>query len=100
MGEPLYLDVVTALNKAGRGDIKVVGEDTDCHLKTPPDSSKPASTISAKEEPKNNFTIGIVDDVTGTSLDYDEIDLAPKDQISCKIWGLGGDGTVEPIRTP
>ena len=95
VGEPLYLDVVTALNKAGRGDIKVVGGRYGLSSKdTTPGQFKAVFDNLSKEEPKNNFTVGIVDDVTGTSLDYDEIDLAPKDQISCKIWGLGGDGTV------
>ena len=47
-----------------------------------------------QETPKNNFTIGINDDVTYTSLDYKEIELAHPGQISCKLWGLGGDGTV------
>ena len=48
----------------------------------------------AKEEPKNSFTIGIEDDVTFTSLPYEEIALDYPGQVSCKIWGLGGDGTV------
>ena len=48
----------------------------------------------AKDEPKNNFTIGINDDVTHTSLDYKEVEIPHPGQVSCKIWGLGGDGTV------
>ena len=42
----------------------------------------------------NGFTIGIQDGVTHTSLDYQDVDLAYPGQISCKLWGLGGDGTV------
>ena len=48
----------------------------------------------AKDEPKNNFTIGINDDVTYTSLDYKEVEMPHPGQVSCKLWGLGGDGTV------
>ena len=46
------------------------------------------------ENPKNSFTIGINDDVTHTSLDYKEVELPHPGEVSCKIWGLGGDGTV------
>ena len=53
-----------------------------------------AASRVAKDAPKNNFTIGINDDVTHTSLDYTEIELPHPGQISCKLWGLGGDGTV------
>ena len=44
--------------------------------------------------PKNNFTIGIHDDVTYTSLCYDNGEFKHPGEISCKRWGLGGDGTV------
>ena len=47
-----------------------------------------------KEKPKNDFTIGITDDVTNTSLEYTAVEIPSEDRISCKIWGLGGDGTV------
>ena len=47
-----------------------------------------------QDEPKNNFTIGINDDVTYTSLDYQEVELAHHGEVACKLWGLGGDGTV------
>lgn len=52
------------------------------------------------ENPKNSFTIGINDDVTHTSLDYKEVELPHPGEVSCKIWGLGGDGTVGANRTP
>jgi len=95
VGEPLYLDVCTALNQGGRTDIKVVGGRYGLSSKdTTPGQFVAVFDNLKKDEPKNNFTIGIIDDVTNTSLDYAEVDLAPKDQISCKIWGLGGDGTV------
>ena len=95
VGEPLYLDVVTALNQAGRGNIRVVGGRYGLSSK----DATPGMFIAVydnlkKDDPKNNFTIGIVDDVTYTSLDYKEIEIPHPGQISCKIWGLGGDGTV------
>ena len=95
VGEPVYLDVVTALNQAGRGDIRVVGGRYGLSSK----DTTPGQIIAVYDnlkqaEPKNNFTIGINDDVTHTSLDYTEIELPHPGQISCKLWGLGGDGTV------
>ncbi len=95
VGEPLYLDVCTALNQGGRTDIKVVGGRYGLSSKdTTPGQFVAVFDNLKKDQPKNNYTIGIVDDVTYTSLDYEEVDLSPKGQISCKIWGLGGDGTV------
>ena len=95
VGEPVYLDVVTALNQAGRGDIRVVGGRYGLSSKdTTPGQIVAVYDNLEKDEPKNNFTIGINDDVTFTSLDYKEIELPHPGQISCKLWGLGGDGTV------
>lgn len=95
VGEPLYLDVCTALNQGGRTDIKVVGGRYGLSSKdTTPGQFAAVFDNLKKDNPKNNFTIGIIDDITHTSLEYKEVDLAPKGQISCKIWGLGGDGTV------
>ena len=95
LGEPLYLDVVTALSECGRS-LKVVGGRYGLGSK----DTAPASIFAvyenlAKAEPKNHFTIGIVDDLTGHSLEEKPApDTAPKDMIQCKFWGLGGDGTV------
>ncbi len=95
VGEPLYLDVVTALNQAGRGDIRVVGGRYGLSSKdTTPGQIAAVYDNLRQENPKNNFTIGIVDDVTYTSLDVKELELAHPGQVSCKLWGLGGDGTV------
>ncbi len=94
-GEPLYLDVVTALATNGI-NAKVVGGRYGLGSKDTP----PASIFAVYEnldaaEPKNGFTIGIVDDVTGLSLEEKPApDTAPAGTISCKFWGLGGDGTV------
>jgi pyruvate-ferredoxin/flavodoxin oxidoreductase len=95
VGEPLYLDVCTALNQAGRGDIRIVGGRYGLSSKdTTPGQFVAVYDNLRQEKPKNNFTIGIDDDVTHTSLNYKEVELSHPGQISCKIWGLGGDGTV------
>jgi len=96
LGEPLYIDVVTALAMTGRTDIKVVGGRYGLGSKdTPPQSIFAVYENLAAECPKNNFTIGIVDDVTGLSLEEKPApDTAAAGTISCKFWGLGGDGTV------
>jgi len=96
LGEPLYLDVVTALATQGKTDIKVVGGRYGLGSKdTPPQSIFAVYENLAQAEPKNGFTIGIVDDVTGLSLEEKPApDTAAEGTISCKFWGLGGDGTV------
>ncbi len=96
LGEPLFLDVVAGLNEVGRTGIKVVGGRYGLGSKdTPPSSVFAVFANLEKDAPKNHFTIGIVDDVTGLSLDETAApDTAPKDMIQCKFWGLGGDGTV------
>lgn len=96
LGEPLYLDVITALTVTGRSDIKVVGGRYGLGSKdTPPQSIFAVYENLACDAPKNNFTIGIVDDVTGLSLEEKPApDTSAKGTISCKFWGLGGDGTV------
>ena len=96
LGEPLFLDVVAGLNEVGRTGMKIVGGRYGLGSK----DTTPASVFAvyenlAQDKPKNHFTIGIVDDLTGLSLDEKVApDTAPKDMIQCKFWGLGGDGTV------
>ncbi len=97
IGEPLYQDVVTSLFETGASGIKVIGGRYGLGSKdTPPASAFAVYAELAKDNPKREFTIGIVDDVTGLSLD--EMDDAPNtadpSTIECKFWGLGGDGTV------
>ena len=96
LGEPLYMDVVTALANAGKNDIKVIGGRYGLGSKdTPPRSVFAVYEELAKAEPKRQFTIGIVDDVTHLSLEEKPAPLvAPAGTIACKFWGLGGDGTV------
>lgn len=97
LGEPLFLDVATTLREAGMNDIKLVGGRYGLGSKdTPPSSVFAVYTELLKDEPKERFTIGIVDDVTNLSLP--EVKPAPitsaPGTIECKFWGLGGDGTV------
>ena len=96
LGEPLYLDVQGALADAGRQNIKVVGgryglsskEFTPAMVKAVFDNLK-------LDNPKNQFTVGINDDVTFTSLDVkEELNIAPNDLFGAKFYGLGSDGTV------
>ena len=95
LGEPLYLDVVTALARCGVS-IPVVGGRYGLGSKdTPPASVFAVYENLNQDKPKDNFTIGIVDDVTGHSLEEKPApDTTPAGTISCKFWGLGGDGTV------
>ena len=95
LGEPLYLDVKSLFYDS---DIKplIVGGRYGLGLK----DTSPFQIIAVyenlrKENPKDGFTIGIVDDVTNSSLEIEErIDTSPKGNIQCKFWGLGSDGTV------
>ena len=96
LGDPLYLDVITALAGAGITDKTVVGGRYGLGSKdTPPKSVFAVYENLAQAEPKNHFTIGIVDDVTNTSLEEKASpNTAAEGTIECKFWGLGGDGTV------
>ena len=96
-GEPLYLDVVTAFANAGLNDVKVIGGRYGLGSKdTPPASVFAIYNELKKDAPKHQFTVGIVDDVTGLSLEEDKNcpNTAAPGTIECKFWGLGGDGTV------
>ena len=99
-GEPLYLDVVKAFKNSGRVP-KIVGGRYGLSSK----DTRPSQIIAVyknlkKEEPRERFTIGIVDDVTYLSLPEAEIvDTTPAGTVSCKFWGLGSDGTVGANKT-
>ena len=96
-GEPLYQDVVTALMQEGVTGINVTRGRYGLGSKdTPPSSLFAVYANMAADEPKREFTIGIVDDVTYLSLpeDPDSPNTAAEGTIECKFWGLGGDGTV------
>ncbi len=95
LGEPLYLDVVTACAAAGKS-YQIVGGRYGLGSKdTPPSSVFAVFDELKKDAPKNGFTIGIVDDVTNLSLEEKPApNTAAQGTIECKFWGLGGDGTV------
>ena len=96
LGEPLYLDVCTALLEKGMKNIDVVGGRYGLGSK----EFNPSMVLSVyknleSKAPKNHFTVGIYEDVTNTSLDFSEkFDAAPAGSTSCKFYGLGSDGTV------
>ncbi len=96
LGDPLYMDVVTALAGAGITDKTVVCGRYGLGSKdTPPRSVFAVYENLAQAQPKNHFTMGIVDDVTNTSLaEKDAPNTAAEGTIEVKFWGLGGDGTV------
>ena len=95
LGEPLYQDVVTALREAGRCDVTVVGGRYGLGSKEFTPTMVKAVYENLEGECKNHFTVGIVDDVTGTSLPMGEqFNSAPAGTVSCKFYGLGSDGTV------
>jgi len=93
IGEPLYLDVATALKGVG---IKVYGGRYGLSSKdTTPGCVVAAYRNIQSDNPMNNFTIGITDDVTNLSLPVnEEPDTTAKGTKSCKFWGIGSDGTV------
>ena len=98
-GEPLYMDVVMALANAGKTGVKVIGGRYGLGSKdTPPASVFAVYEELRKDEPKREFTIGIVDDVTNLSLpESKSANTAAEGTIECKFWGLGGDGTVRCV---
>ncbi len=95
IGEPLFLDVVAALNEMGR-TAKVCGGRYGLGSKdTPPASVFAVYDHLNKENPERQFTLGINDDVTHLSLEEKPApNTAAAGTIECKFWGLGGDGTV------
>ncbi|MBQ6541655.1 MAG: pyruvate:ferredoxin (flavodoxin) oxidoreductase, partial [Lachnospiraceae bacterium] len=96
LGEPLFLDVVAALNEVGREGIRVIGGRYGLGSKdTPPSSVFAVYDELKKDAPKKHFTLGINDDVTYLSLEEKPApNTAAEGTIECKFWGLGGDGTV------
>ncbi len=95
LGEPLYLDVCNLFNGKAKAPVIVGGryglgsKDT-----TPTQIVAVFNNLDAKE-PKNGFTIGIVDDVTNLSLELPKkVNAAPEGTTRCKFWGFGSDGTV------
>ena len=96
LGEPLFEDVVAVLAENGRKDIQVVGGRYGLGSKEfNPTMVKAVYDNLEADCPKNHFTVGINDDVTGTSLKLGELlNAAPEGTVCCKFYGLGSDGTV------
>ncbi len=103
IGDPLFVDVVAALHEAElkgwftpRGRLTIIGGRYGLSSK----EFTPAMVLAVfaelgKPQPKNPFTVGIHDDVTGLSLNYDAaVDIEPSDRTSAVFFGLGSDGTV------
>ena len=96
LGEPLYLDVVSALNEYDRNNIKIIGGRYGLSSKefTPAMVNGIFNELK-KDEPKNHFTVGIIDDVTHTNIDYSNDFVIKHDEVKEAIFfGLGSDGTV------
>ncbi|MCU0539033.1 MAG: pyruvate:ferredoxin (flavodoxin) oxidoreductase, partial [Desulfobacterales bacterium] len=95
LGDPLYMDVCTACMEQGRALKLLAGryglgskEFNPAMVKAVFDNMKAAA-------PRNHFTVGIIDDVTHTSLEVGpSLDVSPAGTVQCKFWGLGADGTV------
>lgn len=94
-GQPLYLDVKSMLYKDENHPIIVGGIYGLGSKDTTPSQLKAVFDNLVADTPKDDFTIGIIDDVTFKSLEVkDNITTVPEGTISCKFWGLGSDGTV------
>ncbi len=103
LGEPLYLDVVTAINEMMSSDNKpfekmpkIIGGRYGLSSKEfTPAMVKAVFDELKKENPKNHFTVGIVEDITNSSLEYDPSFITEAEDVKCSLFfGLGADGTV------
>ncbi len=95
VGDPLYLDVTAALRETGRGDVDIIGVRYGLSSKefTPPMAMRVFEELSAAA-PRRHATIGITDDVSGSSLDVTAPWSEPSDTVRAIFFGLGSDGTV------
>ena len=94
-GEPLYLDVRDIYYNEAVKPLIVGGRYGLGSKEFYPGDALAVFDNLKKAEPKNHFTVGIVDDVTNTSLPKEHVlDITPKGTTSCMFWGLGSDGTV------
>ena len=95
LGEPLYLDVCAALNKAELSHIQVLGGRYGLGGKEfTPRMCRAVFDNLRTDTPKNPFTVGICDDSTHLSLALPDFSLSQSDCVACKFYGLGSDGTV------
>ncbi len=94
-GEPLYMDIKNTFYDSDMKPVIVGGRYGLGSKDTLPSDIVAVFENLKSDQPKNNFTISIVDDVSNTSLPRGEdIDATPEGTIQCKFWGLGSDGTV------
>ncbi len=95
IGDPLYQDVCTAFMERGEMPSIVNGRYGLGSKEFNPSMVKAVYDNMNAMAPKNHFNVGIIDDVTHTSLDVEPgFDVAPEGTVQCKFWGLGADGTV------
>ena len=95
LGEPLYEDVCAALYENGKTDVEVIGGRYGLGSKEFNPTMVKAVYDNLAGAMKNHFTVGIEDDVTGTSLPLGEqLITAPEGTVCCMFYGLGSDGTV------
>ena len=95
IGEPLYMDVVSAYMESGAKLPVIVGGRYGLSSKEfTPKMVKGIYDELSKEKPKNHFTVGIIDDVTHTSLMADPTFEVKRTTFNCMFYGLGSDGTV------
>jgi pyruvate-ferredoxin/flavodoxin oxidoreductase len=95
IGEPLFEDVCTCFHDAKKKPVIIGGRYGLGSKDTAPNQIAAVYENLKQDEPKNHFTIGIVDDITHHSLQVGPyVSIEPEDRVSCKFWGLGSDGTV------
>ncbi|MGD9136973.1 MAG: pyruvate:ferredoxin (flavodoxin) oxidoreductase, partial [Desulfobacterales bacterium] len=95
LGEPLYLDVCTAYMEKSQAPQLFNGRYGLGSKEFNPAMAMAVFDNMKAATPKNHFTVGIIDDVTQTSLKVGQsLDVTPKGTVQCKFWGLGADGTV------
>ncbi|BBO91477.1 pyruvate:ferredoxin (flavodoxin) oxidoreductase [Desulfosarcina ovata] len=95
LGDPLYQDICTAFMEQGDMPTIINGRYGLGSKEFNPSMVKAVFDNMNGMVPKNHFTVGIIDDVTHTSLEVETgFDVAPEGTVQCKFWGLGADGTV------
>ncbi len=93
-GDPLYMDVKSTLYDEKDAPEVYAGRYGLGSKDTTPGQVLAVFENLKLDEPKNKFTIGIIDDVNNSSLTYEHLVTEPEGTVRCKFWGLGSDGTV------
>lgn len=97
IGEPLFLDIMGCYSEVEDAPLIIGGRYGLGSKDTSPSDITAVYENLKQKSPKTHFTLGIVDDVSNTSLENnkrEKYSTEPPDRISCKVWGLGSDGTV------